>query len=166
MYYHRTWPMASQGDDRRERPEANRRDHEALVDRGGAHGILVYAGSQPVGWCQYGRREELPRIDAGRNYRALGLPRTSKTLWRITCFFVDRNFRRQGVRRVALHGALDAIRSRGGGLVEAYPVTHRRAVPIWFGTVGLFERAGFRKVAALGRSGVLLRRRVRGSSDT
>ncbi len=28
-------------------------------------GVLVYAKGEPIGWCQYGTREELPRVDGG-----------------------------------------------------------------------------------------------------
>jgi GNAT superfamily N-acetyltransferase len=41
--------------------------------------------------------------------------------YRLTCFFVDRNYRRKGVAAVALRGALDLIAKAGGGVVEAYP---------------------------------------------
>jgi hypothetical protein len=34
-----------------------------FVDSGRSHGILVSANGEPVGWCQYGPKEELPRID-------------------------------------------------------------------------------------------------------
>lgn len=166
MYYHRDRPLRPAKIPRGEWPERNRRDHKALVGKGASHGVLVYAGSEPVGWCQYGRREELPRMDGGRIYRSLSLPEAPGDLWRITCFFVDREFRRLGVPRAALRGALAAIRRRGGGTVEAYAATHRGAVAIWFGRVEMFEKEGFRKVAALGRSNVVLRRRIRRSAGT
>jgi len=154
MFYHRPLPIPE-----KERATRNRRDKRALVLERRSHGILVYAGEQAVGWCQFGPREELPRIDAGRNYRKLALPETTK-LWRITCFFVDRDHRRRGVAQVALRAALQAIRKRGGGLVEAYPATNPRAVATWFGSVAMFERERFRPVAVLGKSNVVMRRRV------
>lgn len=83
-----------------------------------------HGGVQGRGWCPYGRRDELPRIDGGLIHRSLGLPEEPGDPWRIACFFVDRDFRRRGVSRAALA----AIRRRGGGTVEAYPATHRRAV--------------------------------------
>ena len=46
---------------RAERGARNRKQKKELVDEGHAHGILVYANGEPVGWCQYGRSEELPR---------------------------------------------------------------------------------------------------------
>ncbi len=81
----------------------NRKEKKSLVKEGRSHGILVYAGDQAVGWCQYGPKEELPRIDSGRNYTKLGLSDDQgRKLWRLTCFFVDRDFRKKGVARSAL----------------------------------------------------------------
>ena len=158
MFYHRTGPLHESdlaGEGRRSR---NRKDQRELVRQGRSHGILVYASGMAVGWCQYGLREELPRIDAKRIYRALHLPREDGPLWRITCFFVDHEFRWRGVARIALRSALQAIRDAGGGTVEGYPAIHPRAVGIWFGTVAMFEREGFQEVSALGRSNVVMRR--------
>jgi hypothetical protein len=139
--------------------EHNRRRIEGLVDEGRAHGILAYSGPDPVGWCTYGRKEEFPQIDRGRAYRKLPPP---GAVWRIVCFVVAVGHRREGVANATLRAALASIRAQGGGLVEAYPVTEARwgAGSLWFGTVPMFEREGFRKVSPLGHS-VLMRKVVR-----
>lgn len=160
MFYHREGPSGPLHS--AERQESNRRDHRALVRQGHAHGILVYRAGQPVGWCQFGRREDLPRIERGRKYRSLAAHLGLPPVWRITCFFVDRPLRRAGVARFALHAALGAIRTAGGGIVEGYPATRGHAVATWFGTVGMFEREKFRVIRQFGRSNVLVRRLVRG----
>ncbi len=163
MFYQRAKPVA-RGLSSEEWKVRNRRDKRALVREGHSHAILVYEGDSPIAWCQYGVAEELPRIDAGRNYRKVGRPPGDQSLWRITCFFVDRTHRGRGISRIALRAALESIRRQGGGVVEAYPVTSKKmaAVPEWrwFGTPGMFEKEGFRRVAALGTSGVLMRKRV------
>ena len=41
--------------------------------------------------------------------------------YRMTCIFVDRDYRRNGVAAVAVRGALDLIANAGGGVVEGYP---------------------------------------------
>ena len=138
---------------RAERGAKNRREKKALVDSRRTHGILVYSGREPVGWCQYGPSDELPRIDGMRKYRALA-PKSSQKLWRITCFVVHKKHRRQGVATVALQAALASIRKKGGGLVEAYPITRwlSRAFgnESTHGTLSMFKRAGFRAVAPFG----------------
>lgn len=147
---------------RAERDVRNRRQKRALVEQGCAHGILVYAKGEPVGWCQYGPREELPRIDNKRIYRGLAPEggegqqgrKGNIKLWRITCFAVLRPYRRRGVASTALHAALESIRHRGGGLVEAYPITRwlSRAFgnESTHGTESMFVKAGFKPIAPFG----------------
>lgn len=164
MHYQRARPVL-QGGTAEEHRRVNRRDKANLVRQGRAHAILVYDGDIPVGWCQYGPREELPRIDAGRGYRKVGPTTEGGPLWRITCFFVDRAYRGRGVAKFALKAALESIREQGGGIVEAFPVVSKKmaAVPEWrwFGTPEMFRKHGFRVVAPLGTSGVLMRRTIR-----
>ncbi len=121
----------------------------------------MYRDGQPVGWCQFGRRADLPRVERGRKYMALAGSLGELPTWRITCFFVDRPARRTGIARFALHAALAAIERQGGGLVEAYPATHGRAVATWFGSVGMFEREGFKVVRPFGQSNLLVRKCIR-----
>lgn len=166
MYYRREQSaareIAAYGVKKGEFHEHNRRRIQGLVQEDRAHGVLVYSGAEPVGWCAYGRKEEFPQIDRGRAYRKLA-PSPEGT-WRITCFIVAVAHRRQGVATAALRGALGSIRSQGGGSVEAYPVVGPRwgSGSLWFGTVAMFEREGFRKVSPLGSS-ILMRKVVRPS---
>ena len=151
-----------------ERSVRNCQQKKSLVDAGRAHGMLVYAENEPVGWCQYGLREELPRIDNSRNYRALSLkqgksPKPKSThqkstpephLWRITCFVVDKRYRRRGVATAALKAVLASIKQQGGGIVEAYPITRWESRAFGNestnGTYSMFKRQGFKTVASLG----------------
>ena len=162
VYYQRPGPLPkaeTAGSTLEQRAAKNRRDKKDLVEMGGAHGILVYSNKEPVGWCQYGPKEELPRIDAGRKYRGIHLDGDAR-LWRITCFCVDRKYRGRNVASVGLSAALESIRKKGGGTVEAYPVTRRGALAAWFGTVSMFRQQGFEVVAPFGKSNVLMRRKL------
>lgn len=87
-----------------ERPEGNRAYKERLVRGGKAHAALVFDGDVAVAWCEYGSPDELPNIYHLKEYNA-GLDKAPD--YRLTCFFVDRNYRRKGVAAVALGGALD-----------------------------------------------------------
>ena len=122
----------------------NRAYKERLVRDGRAHAALVFDGGAAVAWCEYGSPDELPNIYHKKEYTA-GL--TALPNYHITCFFVDRDYRRRGVAAAALHGALDLIARSGGGVVEAYPHdTHGRNTSSSFlynGTRSLFEKAGF-----------------------
>jgi GNAT superfamily N-acetyltransferase len=67
--------------------------------------------------------------------------------YRITCIFVDRDYRRNGVAGVALRGAIDLIAKAGGGVVEGYPQdTQGKKISAKFlynTTRSLYEQTGF-----------------------
>jgi GNAT superfamily N-acetyltransferase len=119
---------------------------EARVEEGRAHAALVFDGPKAIGWCQFGPTAELPNIKSRKSYdEGLGeLPD-----WRITCFFNDRDRRGEGIANFALDEALREIARLGGGLVEAYPeeVAGRKVSRsfLFSGTLGMFEKRGFRK---------------------
>jgi GNAT superfamily N-acetyltransferase len=159
-YNHRPGPAAEKkGQSRAAQIDNNRQGKKALVQQGRSHGILVYAEGEPVGWCQFGLSQDLPRMDSNPRYRKV-LAGTDRARWRITCFVVQKKFRRRGVTRTALKAALSAIQNEGGGLVEAYPVTRWGAYQKYRGTVSMFESEGFQIVAPLGKSNVLMQRLV------
>lgn len=93
-----------------------------LVERGLAHGILVYSGKEPVGWCQFGPQTELPIREGSSRRRKLLPDDPDDNVWRITCFCTSKEHRQEGVAETALKAALDAIRRSGGGVVKGYPV--------------------------------------------
>ncbi len=145
--------------------EVNRRAQQARVRTGGAHAALVYSGGACVGWCQYGPVDELPRIKRRKAY--LAAPPTTPD-WRVTCFFVDKAARWQGVAAVALAGALAAIEREGGGVVESYPedTTNRRTSSSFLhnGTVAMFEAQGFSRDRQIGKHHWVVTRVVDGPS--
>ncbi len=140
----------------------NRAWKERLVREGGAHAALVCDGDIAVAWCQYGPPDELPHINFRREYEA-GLRRLPK--YRLTCLFVDKDYRREGVAALAVKGALDLIAQAGGGLVEAYPQDTRgkktSASYLYNGTRALFEGAGFRYERSVGKKHCVMRKTVR-----
>jgi len=124
---------------------------EGRVREGRAHAAIVFDGEAAIGWCQFGSTEELPRIKHKKVYDA-GL----ETLpdWRITCFFVDKEYRKKGVTSLALKGALSEIARLGGGLVESYPenAEGRKTSGSFLhnSTLSIFVRQGFEQVRRLG----------------
>jgi hypothetical protein len=92
-----------------------------LVDRGQAHGILVYAGDDPVGWCHFGRAEELP-VPSEESVAETTYAREPSTDWVVTCFTTRMDHRRQGVATTALAAAVAAIKNHGGGWIEGVPM--------------------------------------------
>lgn len=148
------WCMAfhSEGVGRTKPPARSRSEKASRVRDGRAHAALVYDGATCVGWCQFGSPDELPRIKRRRAYLE-GLSVLPD--WRITCFFVDGRYRRQGVAAAALAGALEEIARLGGGTVESYPEdTAARSVSGSFlhnGTVAMFEDRGFERTRQIGK---------------
>jgi len=102
----------------RQREAAAVRD---LVGKGQAHGILVYANGEPVGWCHFGRVEELP-VPSEESNPDMVYARHASTEWVIDCFTTRTDYRRQGVATRALNAAVAAIKKRGGGWIEAVPM--------------------------------------------
>ncbi|MDG6900430.1 MAG: GNAT family N-acetyltransferase [Nitrososphaerota archaeon] len=125
----------------------NRSAKHALVDGGGAHGTIVYCGDDPVGWCQFGPKEELRRVDGKKGYSP-----TADNPWRITCIFIAPGHRGSGLARLAVSESVRAMKKLKVKTVEAYPVEgESKATFLWAGTPHLFEREGFIRVRPLGK---------------
>jgi GNAT superfamily N-acetyltransferase len=124
--------------------EGNRALKKQRVEEGSNHAALVFDGDRAVAWCEYGTPEELPNIYHRKQYDA---ELTRLPDFRLTCFFVDRDYRRKGVAAAALRGALELIAAAGGGVVEAYPHDtagkKMTASFLYNGTRQMFEEAGF-----------------------
>ena len=143
--------------------ELNRERKLARVRNGTTHHALVFEDDLCVGWCQFGSPDELPRIKSRAAYQ-----KTLSTLpnWRITCFYVRKGHRRQGVSKDALSGALDLIADLGGGVVEGYPEP-AGSVPAGFlynGALTTYEQLGFTSDRAIGKHRWVVRRIVEPSS--
>lgn len=140
--------------------EQKRAAKENLVRTNRAHAALVYDGADIVGWCQFGPPAELPARMSGYGKLGVALPD-----WRITCFFVDRDRRREGIAKAALAGALRMIAAKGGGTVDAYPSDIRGKSTsssfLWSGTASMFDDARFRMLGHLGTTKVVMRKVIR-----
>lgn len=142
--------------------DGNRAAFRALVESGQARGILAFAGKTPVAWCTFGPRTAFPRLDRTRAYQR----DDTAGIWSIPCFFILKDYRRQGVATQLLACALAEIRNLGGKEVEAYPVPLTKAgesLPAVFAFTGplpLFEAAGFEVVQRTSYSRPLVRLRL------
>jgi GNAT superfamily N-acetyltransferase len=145
--------------------EAYRAMKEARVKEGRAHAAMVFDGDDAIGWCQFGPTAELPNIRSKKEYekRLAGLPD-----WRVTCFFIDRERRGRGVAETALRAALVEIARLGGGIVEGYPedYTGERTSNSFLcsGTLGMFEKAGFKKSRKIAMRRWVVSQRIRSSA--
>ena len=138
----------------------NRELKEERVHRGTSHAAVVLKGDEAVAWAQYGPPVELPNVYHRKELVESGDPAPD---WRITCMFVGKGHRRQGLLRVALQGALDLIAQAGGGVVEAYPhetTPGKRQSVLYSGTRAMFEDAGFAFIRPKGKNNTVMRRVV------
>jgi GNAT superfamily N-acetyltransferase len=114
------------------------------IESGTTFGALAFDGETPIGWCTYGPRDSFPRLNRARSLRC----DDSSDVWSVPCFFVLRDYRRQGVAKALLLHALGAMAHRGVDVVEGYPSAPNKdgsyiAAFSWTGTISLFEKAGF-----------------------
>lgn len=161
------WCMGFHGEGFGDSPAANRAAKQQRVETGRAHAALVLDGDDAVGWCQFGPVAELTRIKRKKPYEA-GAGDEPAPDWRITCFYVGKGHRKQGVAAAALGGAVDLIAAAGGGRVESFPelVTDRKVSGSFLhnATVELFDAHGFVRVRPLGKHHWLVVRDVVGAS--
>jgi GNAT superfamily N-acetyltransferase len=154
------WCVAFQSAYHREITD-NRLLKEQLVRAGDAHAALVFdEQGLAQGWCQYGSTDELV-LRHRREYRKDPPPAAR---WRITCIFVDKRHRGQGVARAGLEGALAQIAAAGGGLVEAISETTTGRVAqdrfLFSATVELFEQYGFGRGRQVGKHAWIVSRDI------
>jgi GNAT superfamily N-acetyltransferase len=139
--------------------DANREGFHDVVDTGEPTGLLAYDDGVPVGWCAVAPRSAYPRI-----LRSPHLKPTDQDepgVWSVTCFFVKRSHRRQGLRAALLDAAVDYAGRMGATMVEGYPVDTRErpSGDLFTGTVDLFLRSGFFEHLARGGRRVVMRKK-------
>jgi GNAT superfamily N-acetyltransferase len=126
--------------------ETNKANFRAVVRRGPPPGLLAFDGELAVGWCQLTPRDQLPALERAR----LLAPIDEKRVWSISCFYVRKGYRNQGVTTALIAAALKAARRAKASALEAYPVdtAEKKSTPsIYTGKASTFKRAGFKVVA-------------------
>ena len=125
----------------------NRRTLRKLVKSGGSPGVMAYVDGKPAGWCSIAPREQFAFLSRSRVLR----PVDDERVWSVSCFFVARPYRQQGVTLPLLKAAVELARRKGARIVEGYPVDPRHGkLPgafLWTGLPKTFLRAGFKEVA-------------------
>lgn len=110
-----------------------------------APGVIAYLDDQPVGWCSISPRTQIPRLEASKLIR----PVDDVAVWSIICMVVRGGFRRRGVNREMVRGAVEYARKLGAPAVEAYPVDPEGRMDLTMAFVGtrkMFEELGFEVV--------------------
>jgi GNAT superfamily N-acetyltransferase len=123
----------------------NKRRFKKLIASGGVPGILAYDGSQPIGWCAVAPREEYPALARSRVLAAVD----DKPVWSVTCFFVLRKYRNQGLSAKLLRAAAQLATKNGAKIVEGYPYDPKGKLAdvfAWTGLAAAFKKCGFKEV--------------------
>ena len=141
--------------------EAKRARLTDAVDRQQPLGVLAYRDGTAVGWCSVGPRQGHARVERARSIPAAVAAHT----WSVTCFFVRRGHRAQGLTEALLREAIASARAKGARVVEGYPVIRPLrpdGTPIgapfrFMGDPSIYRRAGFVDVAPSGQARRLMR---------
>jgi len=119
---------------------------KSLAARDPPAGLIGYRGKTPVGWVSLGPREDFAKLAKSPIMK----PVDDSPAWSVVCFVVPSEYRKQGVARELLAGAVEYATKRGVRLLEAYPVDRdapSAADASWFGSWNMFSAAGFEEVA-------------------
>lgn len=146
--------------------EGARKLMKELVDTGEIPGLLAYQNEEPIAWCSIAPREHFGRLARSRILK----PIDDLPVWSIVCFFVKRSVRRLGVSEQLLRAAAEDVASRGGKILEGYPVEPKKEeMPDVFAYTGLssaFLKAGFTEVARRSETRPIMRLNLGESTNT
>jgi GNAT superfamily N-acetyltransferase len=125
--------------------DGNKRAFKKIVTSDKKPGIIAYIDKEPVGWCAVAPREHYVGLQGSRILK----PVDEKPVWSISCLFIKRDYRRQGVSAQLLCAAVEFAIKQGARIIEGYPVEPTTDMPaafLWHGTSSAFTAAGFKEV--------------------
>ena len=130
------------GSEYRNRPrDANKAEFHDLVKSGPPPGLLAFDGDLAVGWCQLTPRDALPWLE--RTWRPRRVDEVP--VWSLSCFYIRKGRRKQGIASALIAAALEAARRAGAPALEAYPLdADLTPSASHTGYLSTFERAGFK----------------------
>jgi len=137
------WRIGSQY--RRNPRVANKKAFREIVKQGPPPGLLAFEGELAVGWCQLTPRDDLPWLDrAWRLRRVDDVP-----VWSISCFYIRKGYRRQGVTSALIEAAKQYAKRAGAQALEAYPLDAELTPSASStGYASTFARTGFKIIAS------------------
>jgi ribosomal protein S18 acetylase RimI-like enzyme len=139
----------------------NRVAMTARIDAGEQEGYLAYAGDELVGWVNAHPYHKLPHACARLGISGTELDVPAFEAAAILCFVIAPAWRRRGVARALLAGALASLEARGLRVVDAFPYTAGSdAAPAdhYHGPEALFLGAGFSLLREEGKLKVMRKR--------
>lgn len=142
---------------------ANKQAFKTIVRSGAEPGVVAYHGDEPIGWCAIAPREEYVALERSKILQ----PIDDQPVWSISCLFIKKPYRRQGVSSKLLRAAVDFAANHGARIVEGYPVEpSMEKMPdpfLWHGVPSAFRKAGFKEVFRRSKSRPIMRFSIRRS---
>lgn len=106
-------------------------------------GVLLYVDGEVAGWCSIAPRASYRRLLHSRTIPILD----DLNAWIAVCFVVRAGYRKRGLMRRLLDGAVEHARAHGADVVEGYPIQSGGervdVISGYVGSVELFEQSGF-----------------------
>ena len=125
---------------------ANRTAMAARIDAAEMDGFLAYAEGEVVGWLNAQPQHKLPHCAARMGIAAPPLDVAPWLAAAVVCFVIAPAWRRRGVARTLIAGALASLAARGIRVVDAYPFkagASTAPADHYHGPRALFAAAGF-----------------------
>lgn len=135
----------------------NKNIMKSIVDSGKDVGVIAFYEDKPVGWCSVAPRKVFVRLDKSRVLK----PIDDKPVWSVSCFFIAKEYRRQGLSTELLKGVIKYGKEKGAEIIEAYPTEpYSDNIPAafaWTGIPASFIKAGFIEVERRSKSRPIMR---------
>lgn len=133
-------------------PELNRAAFMESLSTSAPHGIVALHDERAIGWLKLTPAEHVQKLYDQRLYKGLSIfqgPRDG--VLTIGCLLVDEDYRRRGVAKALVQGAIAYAHTLGSGIraIEAFPRRTERMEPaeLWTGPPSIFLSAGFEVVS-------------------
>jgi len=127
---------------------------KAYVNKRKPVGLVGYLKGEPVAWCSVAPRDTFLKTLTDKYD-----PEKSEGVWSITCFFIRRDMRGEGLTPSMLEAAIKYARKRGAKIVEGYPVASTSPSYRFMGFLPLFRKAGFKAAGKAGSRRHVMRKR-------
>ncbi len=131
-----------------------------LMRSGEPVGVLLYKDGEAVGWCSVAPRQQFVALERSRVWA----PVDDTPVWSVSCFFVAKPHRNQGLSVGLLEAAAAYAKKLGAKIIEGYPQDlGEKTLPaafVWTGLQKTYERAGFVEVARRSAAKPIMRKQL------
>ena len=132
----------------KQKGDGNRRAIRRLASKKPPPGLIGYFASEPIAWCSLGPRAAYPRLERSPLLKSV----EDEGACAITCLFVQRKQRGNGLLTALIEAACSYAAKSGYELIEGYPIEpprgkHAGSDTAMTGIASAFRNAGFDEVA-------------------